>query len=81
MRIFRRWVAAGGLVLLAACGSNDFDRVTTGAGTGAGTGALIGAIGGPVGIVAGAAIGAGTGAVVGGTTDSSEVNLGKPVWE
>jgi hypothetical protein len=81
MRIFMRCVVAGSLGLLAACGSSDFDRVTTGAGTGAGTGALIGAIGGPVGIVAGAAIGAGTGAVVGGSTDESQVDLGKPVWQ
>ena len=81
MRILLRIVAAVSLGLLAACGSSNLDRVTSGAGTGAGTGALIGAIGGPVGIVAGAAIGAGTGAVVGGSTDQSQVDLGKPVWE
>jgi len=77
----RHWIAAAALTLLAGCGDNSFDRVTTGAGTGAGTGAVIGLIGGPVGVLAGAAIGAGAGAVTGGVTTQEQVDLGKPVWK
>lgn len=68
-------------ILLAGCGSSQFDRVSTGAGTGAGTGAVIGLIGGPIGVGLGAAIGAGVGAVAGGTTTQQQIDLGKPVWE
>lgn len=68
-------------ILLAGCGSDQFDRVATGAGTGAGTGAVIGLIGGPIGVGIGAAIGAGVGAVAGGTTSQKQLDLGKPVWE
>jgi len=69
------------LVLLAACGSSNFDRVSTGAGTGAAGGATIGLLGGPVGVLAGAAIGAGVGAVTGGVTKQDQLDLGKPVWK
>ena len=68
-------------IMLAGCGSSQFDRVSTGAGTGAGTGAVIGLIGGPIGVAVGAAIGAGVGAVAGGTTSEKQLDLGKPVWE
>ena len=65
-------IAALGLpLLLAACGDTTEDRAVSGAGIGAATGAVIGA-----------ATGAGPGAVavIGPVTDSSQVNLGKPVW-
>ena len=76
-----RLLAIAMLILPAACGTSQFDRVSTGAGTGAATGATIGAIAGPLGVGAGALIGAGAGAVTGGVTDADEVNLGKPIWE
>lgn len=66
---------------LAACGTSQFDRVSTGAGTGAGTGAMIGLLGGPIGVGVGAALGAGIGAVAGGGTKPEDINLGKPVWK
>jgi hypothetical protein len=69
------------LLALAGCGSSQFDRVSTGAGTGAATGATIGLLGGPIGVGAGALIGAGAGALAGGLTNTSQVNLGKPIWE
>ena len=81
MRLHLRLAVAALLLLPAACGTGEFDRVSTGAGTGAATGATIGAIGGPIGVGAGALIGAGAGAVAGSMTDASEVNLGKPLWE
>ena len=68
-------------ILLAGCGSSQFDRVSTGAGAGAGTGAAIGLIGGPIGVGLGAAIGAGVGAITGGATSDKQLDLGKPVWE
>ena len=76
-----RLTAAGSLLLPAACGTSQFDRVTTGAGTGAATGAGIGLIGGPIGAGAGALIGAGAGALTGGATDPDQLNLGRPIWE
>jgi hypothetical protein len=69
------------LLLPAACGTSQFDRVSTGAGTGAATGATIGLVAGPIGVGAGALIGAGAGALTGGATTPDEVDLGKPVWE
>jgi hypothetical protein len=69
------------LAALAGCGSDNFDRTTTGAGTGAATGATIGLLGGPVGAAAGALIGATAGAVTGSMTNSSQIDLGKPVWQ
>jgi hypothetical protein len=73
-------VLAAALPLLAACGSDQFSRVSTGAGTGAGTGATIGLLGGPIGVGVGAVIGAGVGAVTGGVTTADQIDLGKPVW-
>ena len=69
------------LALLAGCGANNFDRVSTGAGTGAAGGAVVGLLGGPVGVLVGAAIGAGVGAVTGGVTRQDQIDLGKPVWK
>lgn len=65
---------------LAACGTNERERVQGGAATGAAAGAGVGALGGPVGAVIGGVIGGGAGAVTAATTDPSDVNLGRPVW-
>lgn len=68
------------LALLAGCGTNEKDRVQGGAATGAATGATIGLVGGPIGVVVGGVIGGGVGAVTGASTDSKDLNLGKPIW-
>jgi len=68
------------LALLAGCGTNEKDRVQGGAATGAATGATVGLVGGPIGVVVGGIIGGGVGAVTGASTDSKDLNLGKPVW-
>lgn len=81
MKTLQRLTAAACLVVLAACGHQEGDRIATGAGTGAATGAVIGAIAGPIGVGAGAAIGAGVGAATGGLTSPQYVNLGTPIWE
>jgi hypothetical protein len=59
--------------MLSACGSATGDRVASGAGIGAGVGLIAGPPGALVGGLAGAAIG--------GETNSSQINLGKPVWD
>lgn len=66
-------------LLMAACGDTTEDRALSGAGIGAGAGAVIGAVTG-IGPVGGALIGGAVGATAGAVTDSSQVNLGKPVW-
>lgn len=66
-------------LLLAACGDTTEDRALSGAGIGAASGAVIGAVTG-IGPGAGALIGGAVGATAGAVTDSSQVNLGKPVW-
>ncbi len=76
-----RLIAIALLILPAACGTGQFDRVSTAAGTGAATGATIGLVAGPIGVGAGALIGAGAGALTGGVTSPEQVNLGKPIWE
>jgi osmotically inducible lipoprotein OsmB len=65
--------------LLAACGTSTTDRALSGGAIGAGAGALGGAVlgGSPV---TGALLGGAAGAAAGGLTDSSDVDLGKPVW-
>lgn len=73
-------VAIGALALLAACGTNEKERTTGGAGSGALAGAAVGAIAGPPGAAIGAAVGAGAGAVTGATTSPKDLNLGKPPW-
>lgn len=73
-------LAAASLALLAACGTNERERVQGGAAAGAATGAGVGALGGPVGAAVGAVVGGGAGAVTGAVTDPSDVNLGRPVW-
>jgi len=73
-------VLAVGLPLaLAACGDTTEDRALSGAGIGAAGGAVIGAVTG-LGPVGGALIGGAVGGTAGVLTDSSQVNLGKPVW-
>ncbi|HXP75568.1 MAG TPA: peptidoglycan-binding domain-containing protein [Stellaceae bacterium] len=72
-------VALGLPLLLAACGDTTEDRALSGAGIGAASGAIIGAVTG-IGPGAGALIGGAVGATAGAVTDSSQVNLGKPVW-
>src|SRR5216683_6639945 len=65
--------------LLSACGDTTEDRAVSGAGIGAAGGAVVGAVTG-LGPVGGALIGAAVGGAAGALTDSSQVNLGKPVW-
>jgi len=77
-----RIMSAAALALaLAACGTNERERVTGGAAAGAATGAGVGALGGPVGAAVGAVVGGGAGAVTGATTSPSDVNLGRPLWK
>lgn len=66
---------------LAACGETRADRAISGAGIGAAGGAAVGAAAGGLGVIPGALIGAGVGAAAGGLTTSSDVNLGRPVWQ
>lgn len=79
MKLHMIGVAAMALAL-AACGTNERDRVQGGAAAGAATGAGVGALGGPVGAAVGAVVGGGAGAVTGATTSPSDVNLGRPLW-
>ena len=72
-------VAVGMPLALAACGDTTEDRALSGAGIGAAGGAVIGAVTG-IGPVGGALIGGAVGGTAGVLTDSSQVNLGKPVW-
>jgi len=81
MNMISKLAIAGTVVLLAACGTSEPDRVQGGAATGAATGATIGLVGGPVGVVVGGVIGGGAGAITGASTTPSEVNLGPPVWD
>lgn len=81
MTIISKLGLLGIVVLLAACGTSEPDRVQGGAATGAATGATVGLIGGPVGVVVGAVIGGGAGAITGASTTPQEVNLGAPVWD
>ena len=66
-------------LVLGACGNTTEDRAISGAGIGAGAGAIIGAVT-PVGALGGALIGGAVGGTAGAVTDSSQVNLGKPIW-
>jgi hypothetical protein len=81
MNLMTKLICAGAVTLLAGCGRTEPDRVQGGAAAGAATGATVGLVGGPVGVVAGAVIGGGAGAITGASTNSKEVNLGKPVWD
>jgi peptidoglycan hydrolase-like protein with peptidoglycan-binding domain len=72
-------IAAGMPLVLSACGNTTEDRALSGAGIGAASGAVIGAVT-PIGPLGGALIGGAVGGAAGALTDSSQVNLGKPVW-
>ena len=76
----KRIVVAATLSLLAltGCGNTTGDRALSGGGIGAGVGAVGGALmGAPLeGALIGGAVGAGAGAL----TNSSQIDLGKPVW-
>ena len=80
MRIGLAIAAAVGLLVLAACGSEEPERAQGGAATGAATGAAVGIIGGPVGILAGGLIGGAAGATTGAVTKPNDINLGPPPW-
>lgn len=80
MNIVMKAILPATLVLLAACGRSEPDRVQGGAAAGAATGATVGLVGGPVGVVAGAVIGGGAGAITGASTSAKQLNLGTPVW-
>ena len=62
-----------GLLVLAGCGTSTTDRALSGGAIGAGSGFLLGG-------TTGALVGGGAGAAAGALTDSSDVNLGRPVW-
>jgi osmotically inducible lipoprotein OsmB len=66
------------LLALTGCGQTTGDRALSGGGIGAGVGAVGGALmGSPLeGALIGGAVGAGAGAL----TNSSQVDLGRPVW-
>ena len=66
-------VAVAGVALLGGCGTTQGDRGLSGAMIGGG----IGLIGGGGGVVVGALVGAGVGML----TNSSQINLGQPVWK
>ena len=64
---------------LAGCGTTPTDRGLSGAAIGGAAGAAVGAlVGAPL---IGAAVGAGAGAVTGASTNPTQIDLGKPVWE
>lgn len=79
MQMIGKIFAAGAILALAACGSNQYDRAASGAALGAAAG------------VAGAAItenDLGTAAILGGVvgagvglaTTANDIDLGRPVW-
>lgn len=64
---------------LAGCGTTPTDRGLSGAAIGGAAGAAVGAlVGAPL---IGAAVGAGAGAITGASTNPTQIDLGKPVWE
>ena len=64
--------------MLGACGYSTTDRAVSGGLLGAGAGAALGSLGGSAGT--GALIGGAAGAAGGALTNSSTVNLGRPIW-
>jgi hypothetical protein len=66
-------VAVAGLVLLGGCGTTQGDRGLSGAMIGG----AIGVVGGGGGVLVGALVGAGVGML----TNTSQINLGRPVWQ
>ena len=74
-------LALAAALAVAACGTEQKDRVTGGAATGALAGAGIGALFGGWGAIPGAIIGGAAGAGTGYATKPSDINLGEPVWK
>jgi hypothetical protein len=70
--------AAVAALSLAGCGTNQGDRLASGALLGAAGGAIIGGAAGNAGL--GAVAGAVAGGAIGAATDPCDVNLGDPVW-
>jgi hypothetical protein len=76
---YRFILLATSALLLAACGTSTQDRALSGGGIGAGAGALGGLLlGHPV---EGALLGGAAGAAGGALTESSDFDLGKPLWK
>lgn len=78
----KKYLAASSCILaltLGACGDNTQDRTLSGAGIGAVGGTVLGAVTG-LSMVEGVLLGTAAGALTGALTDSSQINLGKPVW-
>ncbi len=61
------------VLALAGCGTQQGERIVSGAGIGAG----VGIVGGGVGVVGGALVGA----AVGGLVAPDKINLGEPIWK
>lgn len=78
--IYRTLILGAVILPLSACGNTTSERMISGGGIGAGAGAVTGAVtgGSPVG---GALIGGALGAAAGGLTNSSQLNLGQPLWK
>jgi len=77
-RMSGRILLAGGVLVLAGCGTNVVDRTISGGLIGAGGGAAVGAsVGNPA---AGALVGGVAGALTGAITTGTGPNLGKPIW-
>jgi osmotically inducible lipoprotein OsmB len=72
-------VAAVALLALAACGTTTEDRALSGAALGAGLGAGAGALTGGS-LLTGALVGGLLGGAGGALTNSSTVDLGRPIW-
>ena len=80
MKNLKKTIIMGALILtLSACGHSEGDRLASGAGLGAGAGALVGAATGG-GVATGAVVGGALGAAAGGLTNSSQLDLGRPLW-
>ena len=78
----KKYLAASSCVLalaLGGCGDNTQDRALSGAGIGAAGGAVLGAVTGLT-MAEGVLLGTAAGALTGAVTDSSQINLGRPVW-
>jgi peptidoglycan hydrolase-like protein with peptidoglycan-binding domain len=67
-------------LLVAGCGDTTGDRTLSGAGIGAAAGTAVGAVTG-LSLLEGAALGAVAGGATGALTDSSQVDLGQPLWK
>jgi hypothetical protein len=67
------------LLTLGACGNTTGDRALSGGAIGAGVGAVGGAVAGG-NPAAGALVGGAVGAAAGALTNSSDIDLGRPIW-